>query len=230
MKPTFLLLWITITTLIAAQGQAQSLPAQQFRKEIADPTGKNILDVRTTDEYTGGHIAGAVNINWMDSSFGKKALLLPKEQPVYVYCLSGGRSAKAAAYLRSKGYKKVYEMEGGMLKWRAAKLPEEKTTTGKGLFSKSDFEKALKTDKLVLVDFYAEWCGPCKKMEPYLKEIAQDKAATVTVLRIDIDKSPELAEALKIDALPVLHIYKKGKLQWSHLGYLTKDKVLANLQ
>ena len=229
MKHTFFLLF-AIATLVTARGQMTSLPVQQFQKETGTPDPKTILDVRTPDEYTSGHLAGAVNINWNDSSFNEKAALLPKDQPVYIYCLSGGRSAKAAAYLRSKGFKPVYEMEGGMLKWRAAKLPEEKTATGKGLFSKTDFEKALQTDKLVLVDFYAEWCGPCKKMEPYLKEIARDKAATVTVLRIDVDKSPELADTLKIDALPVLHIYKKGSLQWSHLGYITKDKVLANLK
>lgn len=229
MKHCFLLL-LTIAMLVTARGQTVSLPVQQFQKELAAPDPKTILDVRTPDEYTSGHLAGSVNINWNDSSFNEKAGLLSKDQPVYVYCLSGGRSAKAAAYLRSKGFKPVYEMEGGMLKWRAAKLPEEKTAAARGLFSKTDFEKALQTDKLVLVDFYAEWCGPCKKMEPYLKEIARDKAATVTVLRIDIDKSPELADALKIDALPVLHIYKKGALQWSHLGYITKDKVLPNLK
>ncbi|SDD86905.1 thioredoxin domain-containing protein [Niabella drilacis] len=230
MKYPFLLLTV-FTVLITTRGWSQSLPAQQFQKEAEAPAEKNILDVRTPDEYTAGHIAGAVNINWLDSSFSRKALLLPKELPVYVYCLSGGRSAKAAAYLRSKGFKQVYEMEGGMLKWRAAQLPEEKTAGGKGLFfSKADFEKALQTDKLVLVDFYAAWCGPCKKMEPYLKEIAHEKAATVSVLRIDIDKNPELANTLKIDALPVLHIYKNGKLQWSHLGYITKKKVLTKLQ
>ncbi|MBZ4191142.1 thioredoxin domain-containing protein [Niabella beijingensis] len=229
MKYAFLFL-SAVLLFVTSRAQTTVLPVQQFSKALSAPAEKTILDVRTPDEYTSGHIAGSVNINWNDSSFGEKAQLLPTNLPVYVYCLSGGRSAKAAAYLRGQGFKQVYEMEGGMMKWRAAKLPEEKAAAGKEGLTKANFEKALNTDKIVLVDFYAEWCGPCKKMEPYLKEIAREKQATVTVLRIDVDKNQELADALKIDALPVLHIYKKGALQWSHLGYITKDNVVANLK
>ncbi|WP_018629540.1 thioredoxin domain-containing protein [Niabella aurantiaca] len=227
----YLLFAIVGTALFfSTYGQTAALPVQTFYNKIEDNSSRTLLDVRTPKEYHAGHVAGAININWNDSSFASRARLLPKDQPVYLYCLSGGRSAKAADFLRKKGFKKVYEMAGGMMKWRADGLPEERSAAVNDAFVRADFDKALVTDKLVLVDFYAEWCAPCKKMEPYLKEIAREKAATVTVLRINVDESRELARELRIDALPVLHLYKNGKLQWSTLGYIRKEKVLAKLK
>ncbi|ANH83826.1 thioredoxin [Niabella ginsenosidivorans] len=229
MKRSFTLLCLLASFFVSSAQQA-ALPVQEFYKEVTGSTAKNLIDVRTPEEYAGGHVAGFININWNDSAFAKKTDLLPKDQPTYVYCLSGGRSAKAAGFLRQHGFTRVYEMEGGMMKWRAAGLPEEKREGKKDLLTRADFDKAIGSGKKVLVDFYADWCAPCKKMAPYLMEIANEMAATVTVLRIDADKNEKLAKELHIDALPVLHIYQKGNLLWSHLGYIEKEKVVANLK
>ncbi|HRG78113.1 MAG TPA: rhodanese-like domain-containing protein [Cyclobacteriaceae bacterium] len=80
-----------------------------------------LLDVRTVEEVNAGALAGAVNIVY-DNAFADKLGTL-EHKPIFVYCGSGIRSAKAAAILREKGYDPVFEMEGGMKAWKAAGLP-----------------------------------------------------------------------------------------------------------
>src|SRR5690606_614856 len=109
------------------------------------------------------HLDNAVNINWNDNDFDKKAAELNKSKPVFVYCLSGGRSSKAASKLTELGFKEVYEMEGGIVKWNASGLAKKSNETiGMSL---AEYEKLLISDKKILVNFYADWCAPCVKMK-----------------------------------------------------------------
>ena len=119
----------------------------------------------------------------------------------------------------------------GMMQWRNARLPE--TTDNKIVsqgMSQADFDKLLQSDKLVLVDFYAEWCAPCKKMKPSLDEISQEMATKVVVIRIDADANPALCANLKIAALPVIQIYKKQKLSWNSVGFIDKATMISELE
>lgn len=85
-----------------------------------------VLDVRTAEEYKGGHIKEAVNIDVQKEDFETKAAKLDKEKPVMVYCRSGKRSDKAANTLESMGFKKIINLEGGMLSWEKENKPVEK--------------------------------------------------------------------------------------------------------
>jgi len=207
------------------------LSAKAFSEKIHETPESTIIDVRTPEEYSQGHIENAHNINWNDDNFEAEINKVDHEKPVFVYCLSGGRSSAAAEKMKSLGFKEVYELNGGMLKWRAENLPETvtNTPTSNGM-SLDDFKKEIDSDKLVLVDFYAEWCGPCKKMEPFLKEIAEEKSASVQLIRINIDENMELAKVLKVEALPTLKLYKNQSLVWGNIGFLTKDEILSHLQ
>jgi thioredoxin len=133
--------------------------------------------------------------------------------------------------MRSAGFKTVYEMNGGMMKWRAAALPETKntgTTENNGM-SLAEYNKLTTSYKKVLIDFYAEWCAPCKKMKPYLDEISKDMKEEVKVIRIDADKNKSLLQELKIDGLPVLILYKAGLQTWRNDGFIEKAEVLPKL-
>ena len=121
---------ITLLAIIAsfANGCSQgknktSLPAMEFSKNIGQTTGAVVLDVRRPDEYKEGHLANSLNINWNSNNFEAEVLKLDKTSPMYVYCLAGSRSASAAEKMRAIGFKQVYELEGGISKWKAAKLP-----------------------------------------------------------------------------------------------------------
>jgi thioredoxin 1 len=211
-------------------GYKIKLTAPEFAERIKEDSSFVLLDVRTPDEFLKGHLQEARNINWGGKDFEQQIKVLNKSQPVFVYCLSGGRSSAAADNMRSNGFKHVYELEGGIMKWRAANLPEVNNTSSLSTgMTKQEFESLLVSDKLVLVDFYADWCAPCKKMKPYLDEISNEMADKVIVLRINADDHQALCKQLKIDALPVLHIYQNEKLIWDNTGYIDKEDVVKQL-
>lgn len=112
----FLLL---LTTSAIAQHK-EPVNVKQFRKGIKKEHPV-ILDVRRPEEYAEGHIKNALNIDWKNpDEFATKAAQLDKSKPVYLYCRSGVRSAKAADWLRSNGFTQVVELEGGIKAWTEA--------------------------------------------------------------------------------------------------------------
>lgn len=208
-----------------------SLSAVEFADKIKELPEATLIDVRTPEEFEKGHIANAVNYDWNNPQFEKQMAALDKSKPVLVYCLSGARSLAAADKMRISGFSEVYEMEGGLIKWRAANLPEtgSKIQNITGL-TIAEFETLLNSDKPVLVDFYADWCAPCKKMKPYLDEIATKQTDKIKVLRINADENKALCKELKVEALPVLQLYKSKKLTWTHTGFIDKSEVVKQLQ
>ena len=208
-----------------------NLSATEFSDRIKELPTSTIIDVRTPDEFSKGHLVNALNYDWNGNEFDKQIAPLDKTKPVFVYCLSGGRSSAAAKKMRSDGFILVYEMDGGIMKWRAKNLPE--TTDNKAAsngITKVQFDALLNSDKLVLIDFYADWCAPCKKMKPYLDEISKDMADKVVVIRINADDNQSLCKELKIDALPVLQLYKNKILTWTNTGFIDKEEVVKQLQ
>ncbi|WP_374460891.1 thioredoxin domain-containing protein [Chryseobacterium taeanense] len=201
-----------------------SLPATEFSKKLDQTKDAQLVDVRTPGEFRNGHLKNAMNIDWNADDFTEKAKVLDKEKPVFLYCMSGPRSTAAAAKLQEMGFKNVYEMQGGMMKWRNANLPEIKVSTSAGM-SLAQYNEILKSETPVLVDFYAEWCAPCKKMEPYLKKMSSEMPDKVKIIRINADENTELCKELNVSALPVLKLYKKEKLVWNNLGFVTEDEV-----
>lgn len=129
------------------------------------------------------------------------------------------------------GFKEVYELSGGIMKWRAANLPEatDIAATASTGMTKQQYEALLVSDKVVLIDFYAEWCAPCREMKPYLEEISKDMADKVVVIRINADDNKNLCKELGIDELPVLEVYKNKAQTWKHVGFASKADVLKQL-
>lgn len=98
------------------------LNAQGYQSAMNEKQNEVLIDVRTPEEYSEGHLQGSVNINWNDASFMEQAGKLDKTKPVFVYCRSGHRSGQAAEALRSKGFKEVYDLVGGIMSWQSAGL------------------------------------------------------------------------------------------------------------
>jgi thioredoxin len=227
----FLATFLLVSCSIGQGSNKTDLSPTEFSKQLKETENPTILDVRTPGEYSEGHIQNALNIDWNGSNFDAQVSKLDKSTTLFVYCLSGGRSSSAADHLRDLGYTKVLELDGGMMGWRSAGLPETtdtKVVKSTGL-SVADFEKLVQTDKVVLVDFYAEWCGPCKKMKPSIEAIEKEMAANVTVVRIDVDKHTELVKSFGIQEIPILRVYKKGKMTWEQKGFVEKEVIVKNL-
>lgn len=214
-----------------SQASSNNLSANDFAKKIKQLPSAPVIDVRTPEEFSKGHLQNSLNIDWKGNDFQTQIARLDKSKPVFVYCLSGGRSASAASLMRSNGFKEVYELQGGIIIWRAANLPEttDVITKTTGL-SKLQFNELINSDKLVLVDFYADWCEPCKIMKPYLDDISITMSDKVSVVRINSDDNQQLCKELGVDALPLLQLYKNKTLSWSNTGYISKEEVLKKLQ
>lgn len=213
------------------QNAKTNVDAMVFNEMVKSTSNPQLIDVRTADEFSKGHLVNALNIDWNGNEFDMLTSKLKKEEAVFVYCLSGGRSSAAAAQLRQSGFKNVIELNGGIMKWRGANLPETTAASVTNTsMSLADFQKLTQSDKIVLVDFYADWCAPCKKMKPYLMEIEKEMSANVILVRINADDNQALCKELKIDALPVIQVYQKNQLTWNQTGFVDKATVLQHLK
>jgi thioredoxin 1 len=90
----------------------------------------------------------------------------------------------------------------------------------------SSFSSLINQEKPVLVDFFGEWCGPCKMMSPILKEVKDVLADKVSVIKIDVDKNQELAAQLQVRGVPTLILYKNGKQLWRQSGVVQKNELI----
>ncbi|TAL44469.1 MAG: thioredoxin [Chitinophagaceae bacterium] len=85
---------------------------------------------------------------------------------------------------------------------------------------KETFSEIIKGEKPVLVDFFAEWCGPCKMMKPILQDLRQRMGDKIRIIKIDVDKSPSVAESLQIQGVPTLILFQKGSIIWRQSGVM----------
>ena len=87
------------------------------------------------------------------------------------------------------------------------------------------FLNIINSDIPVLVDFYADWCQPCKHMAPILKEIKSELKETVRIIKVDVDKNPVIATRYKIRSIPTVIIFKNGEPQWTGVGLLNAKEL-----
>lgn len=232
MKPRFILLTFALTTFLFQCNRAQNsftLSADDFAAKLTQTNDAIVLDVRTPQEFAGGFLDHATNLDYNAPGFQLKIDSMDKSKAYFVYCLSGGRSRSAANYMRSQGFKQVYDMKGGLLAWQKNKHPL--VTAGSrpaadDKISMQGYEELISKENLVLIDFYAPWCGPCKKMEPMISELAEENEGKLYVVRLNVDENKNLVKQLGIEEIPVLKIFKAGKEIWTHKGLIEKQALI----
>ncbi len=240
MKKILLSITLMLSFLVAACQQSannsksinEKVSLEQFEKLLVDKSNALILDVRTPEEFAAGHVQGAVNLNIYDPGFKSALTKLDKTKPVLVYCKSGGRSADAATQMKDLGFGEVYNFGGGMLAWSNAEKPmvrDNDVPKAKGI-SESDYLKLVAQKPLVLVDFHAVWCGPCKKLAPILESVVAKQEGKLTLIKLDSDENPELMKAKQIQGIPYLELYRDGKLIWKNMGFTDEATILSQLK
>jgi thioredoxin len=205
----------------------------QFQQLIKNPNGV-LLDVRTQTEFSNGHIANSGQLNYYSLDFRKRLLLLSKNEPIYLYCNTGYRSQKAADILAENGYQHVYNLEHGIMDWELKDLPvvvdpdARPYTDNKMDFS--EYEKLIQSKEPVFIDFYAPWCGPCRKMMPMMDSLKVEYQNRINIVKVNVDASKSLVKELKLISVPYLALFRNGKLLFSSSGAVAKDELTSVFQ
>ncbi len=202
---------------------------QEFEKGLQSDKVQ-ILDVRKASEFKTGHLKNALQADWTNKEqFFERIKYVDKDRPVYIYCLAGGRSSAAAAWMRNNGYKTVIELNGGINAWKNAGKTVEGSSQEKQM-TLEEYEVSIPVGKTVLVDFGAEWCPPCVKMEPVLAAIKQDASLKFDLIKIDAGIHTDLMKGMKIESIPVFIVYKNGKETWRREGIVSQEELAEQLK
>lgn len=215
-------------TSAQVQSKRTSLPVNEFEQAISS-TNVQILDVRTAGEYNSGHLKKALQADWYNQQqFTERTAHMDKSKPVYVYCLTGIRSAAAVKQLKQKGFLNIQDLKGGLTAWKLANKPVEGTAKVKQI-TLAEYKAQVQAEKTVLVDFGAGWCPPCKKMEPVIAQLKNQAAGKYKVVNIDASVQIEIMKQMRVESLPVFIVYKNGKEVWRRQGMATLDELKTKL-
>lgn len=218
--------------LATLASNAQTLATDAFEQKLKQTSNGQLVDVRTPGEFGGGHLVGAKNIDFRNAAFAENLAQLDKSKPVFVYCLSGGRSAEAAKLMRAQGFQNVYELEGGYLKWTTKLKPVEgvKAEQSATSLTKEQLDKILTGNDLVLLDFYAPWCAPCVKMMPTIDQLQQSYGSKLQVVKINADSNKDLLQAYQVDEIPTLLLMQKNQPKQRMIGLQTEAMLKETIE
>jgi thioredoxin 1 len=234
MKPVILTLFLIVSVLSSVNAQVpQHVDAVKFKEQIAKGDAI-LLDVRTPQEYSRGHIAGSTAINIADPAFVSKINLLQKDKTILIYCLTGSRSYAAANYMSKNGFKKIVNLQQGIMDWSqrgyALEQSSQAVASNATTYTGQSFGKLLKDNKVVLVDFHAVWCAPCKEMSPVIDKVSANFKGKARVEKVDVEANKEITAAYQVQSVPGFLIFKDGKKVWSHNGTISYDELTLALK
>jgi thioredoxin 1 len=95
---------------------------------------------------------------------------------------------------------------------------------------RSRFKNIIKSERPVLVDFYAAWCEPCKEVLPILKEVKGTFRESIRIIKVDVDKNPFIASHYQVKSIPTLMLFKQGAVQWTCVGMVEKSKLTSAIK
>ena len=233
MKLNFISLLLLSFLFISCHGQTSNsvntIDAKLFAEKLKTNENLQLLDVRTPEEYSVEHIGDAKNVNWNGDDFVAKVNSYDKSKPIFVYCKVGGRSAQAANKLAELGFKEIYNLDGGIMKWNAENNANAMPSTKIIGICDQEYGELIKSSDRVMIDFNAKWCAPCKKMNPYILKFQTEMKDKIKIVQLDADENKTIVEQLKLDALPTIIIYEKGKEVWRNVGYISEEDLKKHL-
>ena len=216
--------------LIACETYSQktTLPPSDFEKELSQ-NNVQLLDVRTASEYQSGHLINALQADWNNKAeFKDRTSHLDKKKTILVYCAAGSRSSAAGDWLMQQGYQ-VKELKGGIISWKQASKPVVQVANEKPVTA-AEYKVLTNLAPVVLIDFGAEWCPPCKKMEPVMEQLKKDLGEKYTLVKVDAGVQTELMKQVNVENIPTFIIYKNGTESWRKTGIVSINELKEKIQ
>ena len=199
--------------------------------KILNDTDIIILDVRTSEEINAGYIPNSTFIDYYDKNFENKINLIDRSKKIYTLCKSGGRSVKAAEILSKNGFRNVYNLEGGFMRWKANKMPYDinlvyNDSSNTDLISEISLDSLIKKNTNTLIYISTKWCSPCKKMEPIIDKLV-DNNSSLKVIKIDLDANTYAQARFDVKSLPALVLYENNSVVWHKNGIIAYDDLIS---
>ena len=199
--------------------------------KILNDTDIIILDVRTSEEINAGYIPNSTFIDYYDKNFENKINLIDPSKKIYTLCKSGGRSVKAAEILSKNGFRNVYNLEGGFMRWKANKMPYDinlvnNDSSNTDLISEISLDSLIKNNTNTLIYISTKWCSPCKKMEPIIDKLV-DNNSSLKVIKVDLDANTYAQERFDVKSLPALVLYENNSVVWHKNGIIAYDDLIS---
>jgi len=232
MKPLIQYVFVMVITFSSCDSIAQqklSITVNEFESKWQ--TGSyQLLDVRTTGEYKAGHLKNSLQADWLNKQqFEERTRHLDRSKPLLVYCASGVRSEQAAKWLLKQGFAEVFNLKGGTSAWQIEGRQLEADVVTQQM-TVSIFQQKIQTEGIVLVDIGAEWCPPCKKMEPVLTQLQKEMGNKYQLVKVDGGTDIEVMKSIKASVLPTFIVYKEGKEVWRKEGIVDLTTLKSKLQ
>ena len=199
--------------------------------KILNDTDIIILDVRTSEEINAGYIPNSTFIDYYDKNFENKINLIDSSKKIYTLCKSGGRSVKAAEILSKNGFRNVYNLEGGFMRWKANKMSYDinlvnNDSSNTDQISEISLDSLIKNNTNTLIYISTKWCSPCKKMEPIIDKLV-DNNSSLKVIKIDLDANTYAQERFDVKSLPALVLYENNSVVWHKNGIIAYDDLIS---
>ena len=190
-----------------------------------------ILDVRTSEEINAGYIPNSTFIDYYDKNFENKINLIDRSKKIYTLCKSGGRSVQAAEILSKNGFRNVYNLEGGFMRWKANKMPYDinlvnNDSSNSDLISEISLDSLIENNTSILIYISTKWCSPCKKMEPIIDKLV-DNNSSLKVIKIDLDANAHAQEKFNVKSLPAFVLYENNSVVWHKNGIIAYDDLIS---
>jgi len=229
----FIVITLALNSCAQKNPEAIQLNSKEFERLVRTKPGV-LLDVRTQREFKNGHIENAGQLNYYALDFRSRLLLLPKDQPVYLYCNTGYRSNRAASFLIRNAYTNVYNLQHGIMEWELADLPVITDPDARpdmdDKFEPDEFAQLLASEPIVFVDFYAPWCAPCRKMMPMIDSLKVEYHERLPIVKVNADASKRLMREMKLVTVPYLALYRNGELYFEHHGEIRRKELVEVLE